>query len=83
MLLMLVWIIKYILYNSTKTFRDTNIVFPYNFHLRQISHYIAITYNFKDYYWILQIQYQFTIIVSEILPNIIQNKIINWLNSIS
>ena len=82
MLLVLVWVIKHIGHNSTKTFGGTKIVFLYNFHLHLISHYIAITCNFEDHY-ILQIQYQFTIIVSEILPNIIQNKIINWLNSIS
>ena len=44
MLLMLVWIIKHIGHSSTRTFKGTKIVFPFNFHLHQVSHYIVITY---------------------------------------
>ena len=36
-------------------------------------HYYYI-YNFENHYWILHIQYQFTIIVPEILLNTTQNK---------
>ena len=38
-------------------------------------------YNFENYYWILHIQYQFTIIVREILLNTTQNKR-KWISSI-
>ena len=34
-------------------------------------------YNFENYYWILHIQYQFTITFRKILLNTIQNKRIN------
>ena len=47
-----------------------------------LLHYYYI-YNFKNHYWILNIQYQFTITVCEILLNTTQNKKINWSNSIS
>ena len=44
------------------------------------SHYYYID-NFENHYWILHTQYQFTIIVREILLNTTQNKK-EWTSSI-
>ena len=41
-----------------------------------LLHYNYV-YNFENCYWILHIQYQFTITVCKILLNTIQNKRIN------
>ena len=43
-------------------------VFSCNFHD------IYYVYNFESHYWIIHIQFQFTIIASEILLNTTQNK---------
>ena len=43
---------------------------------------ISYVYNFENHNWTLHIQYQFTIIVCEILLNTTQNKRINWFNNI-
>ena len=47
------------------------------------SLHCSYVYDFENHYWVLHIQYQFLIIVCEIILNTTQNKIINWSNSIS
>ena len=53
-------------------------IFPCNFHDISYAKFFFLhfyyVYNFENYYWILHIQYQFIIIVYEILLNTIQNK---------
>ena len=77
MLLMLIWAIKHIGYSSTMTFGRNKIIFPCNFHdidYASFSLHCYYVYNFQNHYWILNIQYQFTIIVCEILLNITHTK---------
>ena len=60
-------------------------IFPYNFNeiaMPSFSLHCYYVYNFENHYWALHIQYQFTINIHKILLNTIQNKIINWFNSI-
>ena len=49
-------------------------IFPYNFNELSFSLHCYYVYKFKNYYWILHIQYQFTITVCEILLNTTQNR---------
>ena len=51
--------------------------------MRSFSLHCCYVYNFENHYWTLHRQYQFIITIREILLNLIQNKIINWFNSIS
>ena len=82
---MIVWLIKHRGNSLVRTFGGTKFFFLAIF-------MILITSNFSLHYYyvhnfenhcILYIQYQFTIIVCEILLNIAQTKIINWSNNIS